>query len=110
MGPVPAKFLFGMLQMVNRSVNGSFNFGLFLSHFLPFCSPLGTASRSAKRAAGGAVPVSIRPCRGKPGAVDGSGYVEHNLPTARRTRQVWKLSWRGQLVDIGSTAATAPSG
>ena len=45
-----------------------------------------------------------------PGAMDGSGYVGPDPPTAPPTEQAWKTTWRGQLVDIASTAATAPSG
>jgi hypothetical protein len=45
-----------------------------------------------------------------PGAVDGSSYVGPDPPTAPPTEQVWKASWQGLSVDIGSTAARAPSG
>jgi hypothetical protein len=45
-----------------------------------------------------------------PGAMDGSGYVGPDPPTAPPTEQAWKVSWRGRSVDIGSTAARAPSG
>jgi hypothetical protein len=45
-----------------------------------------------------------------PGAVDGSGYVGPDPPTAPPTEQVWKASWHGRSVEIGSTAARAPSG
>ncbi|MEY9136489.1 hypothetical protein ACVMII_005384 [Bradyrhizobium diazoefficiens] len=44
------------------------------------------------------------------GGVDGSGYVGPDPPTAPPTEQAWKATWRGQSVDIASTAATAPSG
>jgi hypothetical protein len=44
-----------------------------------------------------------------PGAMDGSGYVGPDPPTAPPTEH-WKATWRGQSVDIASTAATAPSG
>ncbi|KRQ88653.1 hypothetical protein CQ10_38055 [Bradyrhizobium valentinum] len=44
-----------------------------------------------------------------PGVVDGSGYVGPDPPTAPPTEQAWKATWRGQSVDIASTAATAPS-
>ncbi len=44
------------------------------------------------------------------GVVDGSGYVGPDPPTAPPTEQAWKATWRGQSVDIASTAATAPSG
>src|SRR4051812_49006315 len=39
-----------------------------------------------------------------PGAVDGSGYVGPDPPTAPPTEQVWKASWHGRSVEIGSTA------
>jgi hypothetical protein len=45
-----------------------------------------------------------------PGSVDGSGYVGPDPPTAPPTEQVWKASCHGRSVDIGSTAARAPSG
>jgi len=45
-----------------------------------------------------------------PGVVDGSGYVGPDPPTAPPTEQAWKATWRDPLVDIGSTAAMAPSG
>ena len=45
-----------------------------------------------------------------PGSVDGSGYVGPDPPTAPLTEQVWKANWPGRSLDIGSTAATAPSG
>jgi hypothetical protein len=45
-----------------------------------------------------------------PGSADGSGYVGPDPPTAPPTEQVWKSSWHGRSVDIGSTAARAPSG
>jgi Integrase core domain. len=45
-----------------------------------------------------------------PGSVDGSGYVGPDPPTAPPIEQVWKASCHGRSVDIGSTAARAPSG
>jgi hypothetical protein len=45
-----------------------------------------------------------------PGTMDGSGYVGPDPPTVPPTEQAWKATWRGQSVDIASTAATAPSG
>jgi hypothetical protein len=43
-----------------------------------------------------------------PGSVDGSGYVGPDPPTAPHTEQVWKASWHGQSVDIGSITARPP--
>ena len=45
-----------------------------------------------------------------PGAVDGSGYVGPDPPTAPPSVQASKATWRGRSVDVGSTAAMAPSG
>ena len=45
-----------------------------------------------------------------PGVVDGSGYVGPEPPTAPPTEQAWNATWRDRSVDIGSTAALAPSG
>ena len=45
-----------------------------------------------------------------PGVVDGSGYVGPDPPTAPPTEQAWKAIWHDRSVDIGSTAAMAPSG
>ena len=45
-----------------------------------------------------------------PGAMDGSGYVGPDPPTAPPTVQTSKDTWRGRSVDVGSAAAMAPSG
>ncbi len=45
-----------------------------------------------------------------PGAVDGSGYVGPEPPTASPTEQAWKATWRDRSVDTRWTAALAPSG
>jgi len=100
MRPVSAKFLFGMLQMVNRTVNGP---------LIAICCRatvlLSPENSSTGQPSFGVHFAALRPAR-PPGrrneqlgapcpflfgqreawAVDGSGYVVHNLPTARRTR------------------------
>ena len=45
-----------------------------------------------------------------PGVVDGSGDVGPEPSTAPPAEQAWKATWRDRSVDIGSTAALAPSG
>ena len=45
-----------------------------------------------------------------PGAVDGSGYVGPDPPTAPLVEQAGKATWRGRSIDIGSSSALAPSG
>ena len=45
-----------------------------------------------------------------PGVVDGSGYVGPDPPTAPLVEQAGKATWRGRSIDIGSSAAMAPSG
>jgi Integrase core domain len=45
-----------------------------------------------------------------PGSVDGSGYVGPDPPTAPLVEQAGKANWRDRSADIGSSAATAPSG
>jgi hypothetical protein len=44
-----------------------------------------------------------------PGVVDGSGYVGPDPPTAPLVKQAGKATWRGRLIDIGSSLAMAPS-
>jgi hypothetical protein len=45
-----------------------------------------------------------------PGSVDGSGYVGPDPPTVPLVEQAGKATWRGRSVDIGASAAMAPSG
>jgi hypothetical protein len=45
-----------------------------------------------------------------PGAVDGSGYVGPDSPTAPPVEQTGKATWRGRSVNIASPAAMPPSG
>ncbi|MCK1346094.1 DDE-type integrase/transposase/recombinase [Bradyrhizobium sp. CW11] len=45
-----------------------------------------------------------------PGAVDGSGYVGPDPPTAPLVEQAGKATWRGRSAEVASTSAMAPSG
>ncbi|MET4803563.1 hypothetical protein ABIA96_006165 [Bradyrhizobium sp. LB11.1] len=45
-----------------------------------------------------------------PGAVDGSGYVGPDPPTAPLVEQAGKATWRGRSVEVASTSPMAPSG
>jgi len=45
-----------------------------------------------------------------PGSVDGLGYVGPDPPTAPLVERAAKANWRDRSADIGSSAATAPSG
>jgi hypothetical protein len=45
-----------------------------------------------------------------PGAVDGSGYVGPDPPTAHLVDQTAKANWRDRSAKIRSSAAIAPSG
>ena len=45
-----------------------------------------------------------------PGSVDGSGYTGPDPPTAPLAEQTGKATWRARSVDVGSSAAMAPSG
>ncbi|MCK1777906.1 hypothetical protein IVA74_14275, partial [Bradyrhizobium sp. 132] len=45
-----------------------------------------------------------------PGAVDGSGYVGPDPPTAPLVEQAGKATWHGRSAEVASTSAMAPSG